>query len=171
MLINFRPQARSSTGICVAWPEAQLPLIYFFSSDFVASAWGVEGLPASLGGDNKRWHHCRYPPATTPASPDPRKPLESPRNGERSSWVGGRSESLVVGMSGDSVLADGWPSSSVESPRNPVTPLGDALVTRIHQLALGKKGRGLLSILGRLAAGIVIYSRAPRLLASDETFI
>ena len=45
MLINFRPQARSTTGICAAWPPAQLPLIYFFFSDFVASAWGVEGLP------------------------------------------------------------------------------------------------------------------------------
>ena len=39
-------------------------------------------------------------------------------------------------------------------------------------LSLKGKGGGLLSILGRLAAKIVIYSRAPRLLtAADGTFI
>ena len=128
MLINFRPQARSSTGICVAWPAALSPLIYFFFLDFVASAWGVGLGPDSLGGDNKRCHHCRYPRPRHLPLPTPHENQRNlPRNGERSSW--GRSESLLVGMSDGSVLADGWPSTSAESPRNPVTPLRDGLVT------------------------------------------
>ena len=142
MLINFRPQARSSTGICVAWPAAQLPLIYFFSSDFVASAWGVEGLPVwvvttkgAITVDIPRPRHLPLPTHENHWNP--------PRNGERSSWVVGRSESLLVGMSGDSVLADGWPSTSAESPRNPVTPLGDGLVTsRLADPSPGSRKEG-----------------------------
>ena len=149
MLINFRPQARSSTGICVAWPAALSPLIYFFFSDFVASAWGVGLGPASLGGDNKRCHHCRYPRPRHLPLPTPHENQRNlPRNGERSSW--GRSESLLVGMSGGSVLADGW--HRPPRPRGIQSHPASVTGLRIHHLTLGKRGRRLLSILGRLPA-------------------
>ena len=122
MLINFGPQARSSTGICAAWPGARSrpggagTELFSFSRILWQLGSGRLG-PASLGGgDNKRYHHCRYPSPRHPPLPTHENQRNPPRNGERSSWLGWiwkkwrRSAGLLVGMSGDSVLADGWPS-------------------------------------------------------------